>query len=256
MKAKSAQKKVTAIIPARYGSSRFAGKPLADVWGKPLIFYCHQAIARSNRIDRIIVATDDKRILRSVEAFGGSAILTSSHLKTGTDRLAEVVEKLEGEIFVNVQGDEILLQSDFLDPLIEDFMENSAIQMATYKREILSWTDLYNPNIVKVVTDQEGYALYFSRAPIPFLRDKEEGQSIPGKSYFRHFGVYIYRRDLLRNFLSWGESPLEHIEKLEQLRAMEHGIRILVKETKGDSLRVDTPEDLEEVKKIIKRGHG
>lgn len=248
--------KVTVIIPARYGSSRFSGKPLAEVCGKPLIYHCYQSIARSKRIDRVIVATDDLRIQKSVEAFGGNAILTSTNLKTGTDRLSQVVASLDGEIFINVQGDEILLQSDFLDPLIDLFIKNTAIQMATYKREITSWKDLNNPNIVKVVTDLEGYALYFSRAPIPFLRDRSENQPFPGKSYFRHFGIYIYRKELLKRYSTWEESLLEQFEKLEQLRAMEHGVRIFVKETTGDSLRVDTPEDLEEVKKIIKGNHG
>lgn len=249
-------KKVTVIIPARYQSTRFPGKPLAEVKGRPLIYYSYQSITRSKWIDQVIVATDDRRIKEAVEAFGGKAVMTSNQLKTGTDRIAEVAEKLEGEIFVNVQGDEILLQPDFLDSLIEYFVQNSSLQMATYKREIKTWEELYNPNVVKVVSDLEGYALYFSRAPIPFLRDKKEGKPIPQKSYFRHFGIYIYRKGLLNSFSNWEESSLEQFEKLEQLRAMEHGIKIWVKETTGDSLRVDTPEDLQNVKNYIERANG
>lgn len=249
-------KKVTVIIPARYQSTRFPGKPLAEVKGRPLIYYSYHSISRSKWIEQVIVATDDRRIKEAVESFGGKVVMTSNQLKTGTDRIAEVAEKLEGDIFVNVQGDEILLQSDFLDSLIESFVQNPSLQMGTYKREITSWEDLYNPNVVKVVSDHDGYALYFSRAPIPYLRDKNEGMPIPRNCYFRHFGIYIYRRRLLNDFLSWEESFLERFEKLEQLRAMEHGIKIWVMETAGDSLRVDAPEDLEQVKKYIERSNG
>ncbi|MFI5304537.1 MAG: 3-deoxy-manno-octulosonate cytidylyltransferase, partial [Nitrospiria bacterium] len=213
-------------------------------------------ISKSKWINQVIVATDDVRIKERVEAFGGKAVLSSENPRTGTDRLAEVVADLEGEIFVNVQGDEILLQPHFLDSLIESFIHDPSIQMGTYKKEITTWEDLYNPNIVKVVSDQSGYALYFSRAPIPYPRDKKEGQPFPGKSYFRHFGIYIYRKKLLQLFSKWAESTLEKLEKLEQLRAMEHGIRIFVKETSDDSLRVDAPEDLVQVQNYIKRAHG
>lgn len=256
MTEQSHQDKVTVIIPARYQSTRFPGKALAQVCGRPLIYYSYQAITHSKWIDQVVVATDDTRIKEQVERFGGKAILTSGNLKTGTDRLAEVIEKLEGEVFVNVQGDEVLLQPNFLDSLIQSFVQDPNLQMATYKREITSWEELNNPNVVKVVSDLEGYALYFSRAPIPFIRDRKEGQAIPRRRYFRHFGIYIYRKAFLRRFSTWPESSLEQLEKLEQLRAMEHGVRIWVKETTDDSLRVDTPDDLDLVKKYIMRTHG
>ncbi len=252
----SGKKRATVIIPARYQSTRFSGKPLVEIEGKPLIYHCVRSVTPSDWIREVIVATDDPRIKAAVEQFGGKAVLTTEGAKTGTDRLAEVVEKMEGDVFVNLQGDEILLQPNFLDPLIEDFMNNPASRMATYKKEITDPEDLNNPNIVKVVTDQEGDALYFSRAPIPFLRDKNSSQPFPPKTYYRHFGIYIYRKELLQEFSRWPESSLERIEKLEQLRAMEHGVRIRVIETPYDSLRIDVPEDLNKIKLSIKRPHG
>ncbi|MHB8483305.1 MAG: 3-deoxy-manno-octulosonate cytidylyltransferase [Nitrospiria bacterium] len=248
--------KATVIIPSRFQSTRFPGKPLAEIDGKPLIYHCFHSITRSDWVKEVVVATDDPRIQAAVEEFGGKAVMTSSTPKTGTDRLAEAVEKMEGEVFVNVQGDEILLQPNFLDSLIESFAQNQAIQMATCKKEITDWEDLNNPNIVKVVCDREGVALYFSRSPIPFVRDRKPGQPVPIKTFFRHFGIYIYRKNFLRQFSQWPESFLENLEKLEQLRAMERGIKIWVKETTYDSLRIDIPEDLNRVKEFLERSHG
>ena len=242
----------TVIIPARFQSTRFPGKPLAEIEGKPLIYHCYQSITRSQWIKEVIVATDDLKIKRVVEQFGGKAVLTSFAPKTGTDRLAEVVEKMEGELFVNVQGDEILLQANFLDSLIESFSKNRALQMATYKKEIKEWEEVNNPNIVKVVCDREGFALYFSRSPVPFFRDRKPDQPVPSKTFFRHFGIYIYRKQFLQRYSQWPESSLENFEKLEQLRAMEHGVKIWVKETSDDSLRVDVPEDLDRVKEVLR----
>ena len=252
----SEKDKATVIIPARFQSTRFPGKPLAEIDGRPLIYHCYHSVSRSDWIKEVIVATDDPRIKTAVETFGGKAVLTSSNPKTGTDRLAEAVEKLEGEIFVNLQGDEILLQPYFLDSLVESFAQKPEVQMATYKKEITDWEDLNNPNIVKVVCDRDGVALYFSRSPIPFVRDRKAEGPVPGKTFFRHFGIYIYRKALLRQFSQWPESFLENLEKLEQLRAMERGVKIWVKETTNDSLRVDAPEDLNRVKDYLERTHG
>ncbi|HXN06299.1 MAG TPA: 3-deoxy-manno-octulosonate cytidylyltransferase [Nitrospiria bacterium] len=246
----------TVIIPARYHSTRLPGKPLLDVNGHSLIYHSYRSITPSPWIRDVVVATDDQRIKDVVEGFGGRAVMTSAEPKTGTDRIAETVEQLEGEVFVNVQGDEILLNKNFLDPLIEAFSERPEIQMGTLKRELTDWNDIRNPNIVKVVSDISGHALYFSRSPIPYHRDLPASAPVPSGAYYRHFGVYIYRRPFLREYHQWPESSLESIEKLEQLRAMERGVKIWVMETKGDSLRVDTKEDLESVKNHLAGKHG
>ena len=234
---------VTVVIPARYGSTRFPGKPLAMLGPKPMIQHVYEQAAACRLVSDVLVATDHKRIKEAVEAFGGQAVMTSGAYRTGTDRVAEVSRLVRGDFFVNLQGDEIPLQPELLADLIEPFLASGA-EMGTLKRAIDSTEDLHNPSVVKVVTDHQGNALYFSRAPIPVVRDDAGHVAVVGLHYI-HLGLYIYRRDILLKIEALPSGRLEEAESLEQLRALEHGISIKVWETKRASLRVDRPEDVE-----------
>jgi len=233
---------VTVVIPARFGSSRFPGKPLADVGGKPLIQRVYECVSAASGISDTLVATDDRRIVDAVKQFGGSAILMDGAFRTGTDRVAAVAARRPGQIFVNLQGDEIMLHPGLLTDLIQAFLASDA-PMGTLKRRLTSAAEVLNPAVVKVVTGVNGDALYFSRAPIPHLRDVPTGDISTGL-YYIHLGIYIYRREALLRFADLPAGRLEEAEKLEQLRALEHGIPIRVWETEHPSLRVDAPEDL------------
>jgi 3-deoxy-manno-octulosonate cytidylyltransferase (CMP-KDO synthetase) len=259
---KKDQTKISAVIPARYGSTRFEGKPLADILGKPMIQYVYEGVRRSKLIDEVIVATDDQRILEAVQAFGGEAIMTSPTHVTGTDRVAEVVRKLKSEIIVNVQGDEPLIHGKFIDKAIRSLLVDDDLQMSTLMTRIEEVRDWLNPHIVKVVVDQKNFALYFSRSPIPFPRDLQIGrlESNPfgtnrplPKRVFKHIGVYVFRRKFLLAFSKMKVTPLEKLEKLEQLRALENGYRIRVTPVDYEPLSVDTPEDLQKVIAYLSR---
>jgi 3-deoxy-manno-octulosonate cytidylyltransferase (CMP-KDO synthetase) len=250
------QPKISAVIPARYGSTRFEGKPLADILGKPLIQYVYEGVRQSKLIDEVIVATDDQRILEAVKAFGGKAIMTSPTHFTGTDRVGEVARKLKSEIIVNVQGDEPLIKGSFIDKAIRPLLTDDNLQISTLMTRIEEVRVWLNPHIVKVVVDQKNFALYFSRSPIPFPRDLQIGrlQSNPfgtdrplPKRVFKHIGVYVLRRHFLLHFTKMKPTPLEKLEKLEQLRALENGYRIKVTPVNYEPLSVDTPEDLQKV---------
>ena len=234
---------VMVVIPARYGSSRFPGKPLVMLGRKPMIQHVYEQAAACRVVADVLVATDDERIKQAVEGFGGRAVMVAGDYRTGTDRVAGVARMFDGDYFVNLQGDEIPLQPDLLTDLIEPFIE-SGIGMGTLKRMIDSTEDVHNPSVVKVVTDQLANALYFSRAPIPLVRDDASRRGVAGLHYI-HLGLYMYRRDTLLKLASLPTGRLEDAEKLEQLRALEHGIPIRVWETNHASLRVDTPEDVE-----------
>jgi 3-deoxy-manno-octulosonate cytidylyltransferase (CMP-KDO synthetase) len=231
------------VIPARYGSSRFPGKPLVMLGRKPMIQHVYEQAAACRVVADVLVATDDERIKQVVEGFGGRAVMVAGDYRTGTDRVAGVARMFDGDYFVNLQGDEIPLQPDLLTDLIEPFIE-SGIGMGTLKRMIDSTEDVHNPSVVKVVTDQLANALYFSRAPIPLVRDDASRRGVAGLHYI-HLGLYMYRRDTLLKLASLPTGRLEDAEKLEQLRALEHGIPIRVWETNHASLRVDMPEDVE-----------
>ena len=237
---------VVAIIPARYQSSRLPGKALADIGGKPMIEHVYRRTAAATSITSVIVATDDERILEAVRGFGGVACMTSPDHRSGTDRLAEVAAELTCDIVVNVQGDEPLIEPVMIDEAIEPLLEDPMVVMSTLRRRIEDPADIQNPNVTKVVVDREGYALYFSRAPIPYVRDA----AYTARAW-RHVGLYVYRRDCLLQLAGLPASELERAESLEQLRALEHGIRILAVETERDSIGVDTPEDLERVRRLI-----
>lgn len=239
---------VVAIIPARYESSRFPGKPLADIGGRTMIEHVYRRTSAARSVGVVIVATDDERICDAVEAFGGRAQLTSPKHLSGTDRLAEIAATLTCDVVVNVQGDEPLIEPSMIDDAIAPFRTDRELQMTTPRRRIEDRGELENPNVTKVVVDREGYALYFSRAPIPFTRE-----GCPPAPAWRHIGLYAYRRECLMRITSLPATAMEQAEALEQLRALEHGIRIKTIETVHDSVGVDTPEDLARVRQLVQR---
>jgi 3-deoxy-manno-octulosonate cytidylyltransferase (CMP-KDO synthetase) len=251
---------VIVVIPARYGSSRFPGKPLVMLGRKPMIQHVYEQAAACRAVTEVLVATDDERIKQAVEGFGGRARMVVGDYRTGTDRVAGVARISGGDYFMNLQGDEIPLEPDLLTDLIEPFIK-SGTGMGTLKRTIESTEEVHNPSVVKVVTDDLGNALYFSRAPIPLVRDDASRRAVGGLHYI-HLGLYMYGRDTLLKLASLPTGRLEDAEKLEQLRALEHGIPIRVWETTHASLRVDTPEDVESVAEklqqcdVIKRESG
>ena len=246
-----ARQPVSVVIPARFGSSRFPGKPLAKLLGKPLIQHVYERARASSAADQVLVATDDPRIEEAVKGFGGQVVMTASALRTGTDRVAAVARQWPGTVFVNLQGDEILLHPDLLSDLTIPFLRSGAA-MGTLRRRLASSEELRNPGVVKVVTDREGRALYFSRAPIPYLRDQAAGTVAAGL-HSVHLGIYIYTRETLDRLATLPTGPLEEAEKLEQLRALEHGICLRVWETVHPTLRIDTPTDLEEAAARLQR---
>ncbi|MCP9455504.1 MAG: 3-deoxy-manno-octulosonate cytidylyltransferase [Nitrospira sp.] len=232
---------VTVVIPARYGSSRFPGKPLVMLNGKPLVQHVYEQAVACERVSNVMVATDDERIKQTVEGFKGRVVMMKGEYRTGTDRVAAVARMFAGHLFVNLQGDEIPLTPKLLNDLIDPFVRSDA-EMGTLKRVIDTTEDLHNPAVVKVVTDVRGDALYFSRAPIPLVRDDVDHRAVGGLHYV-HVGLYMYTREILLKLASLPTGVLEEAEKLEQLRALEHGIRIKVWETQHASLRVDRPDD-------------
>ncbi|HIJ94903.1 MAG TPA: 3-deoxy-manno-octulosonate cytidylyltransferase [Desulfuromonadales bacterium] len=241
--------KITAVIPARYASTRFPGKALAEIDGRPMIQHVYERTAQSRLVTRTIVATDDKRIADAVTQTGGEAVMTSVNHETGTDRLAEVAAGLDADIIVNVQGDEPLIDPAMIDAAILPFLEEPCLRMGTLKTRIKCLHDFLSPNVVKVVTDNFGNALYFSRSPLPFFRDKwkdlKDESFCSGKLLcYKHVGLYVYRRDFLLSYAVMPPTFLEISEKLEQLRALENGISIRVVETEFESIGVDTPDDL------------
>jgi len=256
-------KKVLAVIPARYHSSRFPGKPLADIMGKPMIQWVYERASQCEEIDELIVATDDERIYQAVSSFGGKVMMTDRNHKSGTDRVREVAEKRDDmEIVANIQGDEPLISKEAITEAISALEEEKEAVVATLKRRIKRPEDIFNPNIVKVVTDDSGYALYFSRAPIPHPKRAPLGKEREWllahteflRNYFRHIGLYVFRREFLLIYSTLKQTPLELIEGLEQLRILEYGYRIKVALTSYPSYEVNTKEDLEQVREIIRKG--
>jgi len=238
---------IVAIIPARYASTRLPGKALVDLDGRPMIEHVYRRVSASKILSDVIVATDDLRIATRVNDFGGKVRLTKATHETGTDRLAEVAASLDCDVVVNVQGDEPLIDPRAVDELVAPFVSDRSLQMTTLFRRIQDAAELNNPNITKVVIDRGGFALYFSRAPIPYVRDPRGGWP----PLYRHIGLYAYRRSALLVLASLEPTPLERAEALEQLRALEHGIRIKAVETRHESFEVNTPEDLEQVRRLL-----
>ncbi len=249
--------KITAIIPARYASTRFEGKALADIMGKPMVQRVYERVARASLVSEVIVATDDERIAAAVRAFGGRAEMTDTGHETGTDRLAEVAARVDSDVIINVQGDEPLIEPGMIDEAVRPLADDPAVTMATLKSRIKTLHDFLSPNVVKVVTDWEGNALYFSRSPLPNFRDKwndlKDEAFASGKLLcYKHVGLYVYRRDFLLQYAQMSPTYLELAEKLEQLRALENGHRIRVVETEHESVGVDTPCDLDKVLERLK----
>ena len=235
------------VIPARYASTRLPGKPLKDIAGAPMICRVYDRAAKALRTEKTIVATDDKRIWGVVEQHGGAAIMTREDHPTGTDRLAEVAEKYQDvDLIINVQGDEPLIEPALIDELAAAFDGDADLQMATVCTEITDEAEQQNPNNVKVVMDKQGYALYFSRSLLPYPRHA-------GTPVYKHIGIYAYKRDFLLAYAKMAETPLEHAERLEQLRALENGYRIKVIKTPYRFVGVDTAEDLEKVNAIYRQ---
>lgn len=230
------------IIPARYQSTRFPGKALAPLRGKPIIQHVYEKSRGSRLASEVMVATDSDKILRTVESFGGRAVMTSPEHASGTDRAAEVAASLEYDIIVNVQGDEPLIRAEMIDAVIE-LLGDERASLGTLARPAKNPLDIENPNVVKVVFDREGFALYFSRAPIPYRRGRG--------TVYQHTGIYSYRREALMKLTSLEPTALERTEGLEQLRALENGMRIKVGETEFETIGVDTPEDLEKAEKWL-----
>lgn len=243
--------KVMGVIPARYHSTRLEGKPLADIHGRPMIRWVYENVKKAENLDDVLVATDDTRIFEAVEGFGGKAVMTARGHTTGTDRIAEVVENLGVEIVINIQGDEPFITPTMIDEVAAPLLADRDIPMSTLMHEIAE-TESGNPNTVKVVADALGFALYFSRSPIPYPRNRGE------HPVFGHIGIYGYRRDFLLKLTRMAPTPLEKTESLEQLRVIENGFKIkVVRTTTTDyiPLSVDTGEDLERARKLLGAGN-
>ena len=245
--------RVAAIIPARYASTRLPGKPLADIVGKPMVRRVYERAKMARLVDEVWVATDDQRVYDAVHEFGGNVLMTSPDHPSGTDRLAEAAGIIQADIYVNVQGDEPLIPPELIDAAVEPLISEPSLNMATAAREITSLDEIADPSVVKVVLDEGGYAMHFSRSPIPFHRDIWAGGSIIGGNCLKHIGLYVYRRDFLLKYAKIPPTALEQTEKLEQLRALGHGERIKVIITELESIRVDTPEDLDRVIRLIQK---
>lgn len=234
------------VIPARYSSTRFEGKVIADLLGKPVVQHVWEQAKKCKSLNDLIVATDDQRVVDVVEAFGGKVMLTSVDQPSGTDRLAEVVNPMDVKIVINIQGDEPLVQPAMIDELVRALSEDETICMATIIKRINKKDELIDPNIVKVVIDRFRNALYFSRSPIPF----EKGE--PAKLFYKHMGLYAYTKDFLFTFTHLPKSNLETAESLEQLRALENNYKIKTIETEFDTVGIDTPEDLKRAERVLR----
>jgi 3-deoxy-manno-octulosonate cytidylyltransferase (CMP-KDO synthetase) len=237
--------RILGVIPARFASSRFPGKALARIAGKPMIQHVFERASRSRYLSSLTIATDDERIASAARQFGAPVRMTRPDHPSGTDRVAEVVSADSAEFAVNIQGDEPLIDPDAIDAAILAIVGDPTVSMGTLMKKIQNPAEIANPNVVKVVTDLQGRALYFSRLPVPFVRDEQAGAARVTR--FKHIGLYVYRRELLLKYSDLPVGPLEQSERLEQLRALENGHSIRVVETEYDSLGVDTPEDLERV---------
>jgi len=241
---------IVGIIPARYGSTRLPGKPLADLGGKPLVQHVYERTHQA--LEYVVVATDDQRVVDAVEAFGGRAVMTRSDHRCGTERVAEVAATLDAKIIVNVQGDEPFIDPLMIEEAVSPLLADPEMVVSTLSRAILSEEDLKNPGVVKVVTDQHGNALFFSRSLIPYPRHREFCQ------WREHVGLYVYLKAFLLEYVQWPPTPLEQAESLEQLRILEHGVPIRVIETERGrgAPCVDTPKDLARANEYLERFYG
>ncbi len=242
---------VIAIIPARYKSNRFEGKPLAKISDKPMIQHVVERAQKVKLLSRVVVATDDNRIGECVASFGGEFVMTRDDHVSGTDRLAEAAEKIgisEHDVVVNIQGDQPLFPNEVVEQVARPLLDDPALPMSTLIYKIVREEEIHDPNHVKTVFDRDDYALYFSRSPIPFQRNPEDTET---PTYYKHLGFYAYRKGFLLSFVALPEGEWERFEKLEQLRALEYGYKIKVTLTEHDSIEVDTPDDLSRVESLL-----
>ena len=244
------KEKVTVIIPARYGSKRLPGKPLIMLANKPLVLHVVDRAREISAVDKVIVATDDERILKAVQQEGETAVMTPENLKSGTDRVGWVARELDSDIIVNLQGDEPLIEAEAVETAIQTLVEDKTVSVATLGYPITKEKVWQDPNVVKVITDDDYRALYFSRHPIPYFRNSTFK---PLPYLFQHLGVYIFRRDFLLSYITWDRSPLEDAEKLEQLRILSKGHSIKIIQSRHASFGVDSPEDVERVALMLKQ---
>ena len=242
--------KVVVVIPARYGSIRLPGKPLVLLAGKPMIQRVYERAKMAERADRVIVATDDERIVKAVEGFGGEARMTRTEHRTGTERVAEVAAHEQGEVFVNVQGDEPLLDPNAIDVAVNSMLEEPQASIGTVATPIKTPGDIMDPNVVKAVLDFDGNAIYFSRAPIPWVRDTASKIQV---RHLKHLGLYVFQREALLEYPTLPQGELERIEQLEQLRWLENGWKIRVAEVEHDAVSVDVAEDVARVEKLLQK---
>lgn len=251
------------VIPARYGSSRLPGKMLADLQGRPLLFHVFRRASRAHRLKQVLIATDDVRIADAAREFGAEVVMTRTDHRSGTDRIAEAVRNLSADVVVNIQGDEPLIDAHAIDQAVDLLDRNPDAEMSTLQSPILDPAELWNPNVVKVVTDQNGYALYFSRGPVPYPRVKDMPRADLKevlvkkpellKVFHRHLGLYAYRRDFLMEITRRPPSPLELLEDLEQMRALEFGAKIKIGLSHAVMTGIDTPEDLERIRRAVEK---
>lgn len=241
---------VIVVIPARYGSSRLPGKPLVSLAGRPMIQRVYERAKLAKHTGRVIVATDDDRIVKAVQEFGGEARMTRPDHRTGTERVAEVAAHERGDIFVNVQGDEPLLDPAAVDTAVHALLEEPQVAIATVATPIKTPGDIMDPNVCKVVLDFDENALYFSRAPIPWVRDT--GNHVQAR-HLKHLGLYVFRRDTLLEYPTLPQGNLERLEQLEQLRWLENGWKIRIAEVEYDAISVDVPEDVARVEKLLQK---
>ena len=242
--------KVIVVIPSRYASTRLPGKPLAQLAGKPMVQHVYERAKQAQTVHRVIVATDDQRIVEAVKAFGGEARMTRTDHRTGTERIAEVAVQEPGDVFVNVQGDEPLIDPVAIDTAVGALLEEPQAQIATVATPIRHAGDIMDPNVVKTVLDFDGNALYFSRAPIPWIRDTQQKLHV---KYWKHLGLYVFQREALLEYTTLPQGELERIEQLEQLRWLENGWKIRVAEVAHDAVSVDVPEDVPRVEKLMQK---
>ncbi len=250
MPLRSDEMNVVAVIPARYGSTRFPGKALAPIAGKPMVQHVFERARAASQVSRVLVATDDERIMQAVAAFAGEAMMTRAEHRSGTERVAEVAAHVEAEIYVNVQGDEPLIEPAAIDALVAAIAEDESVKVATLCVPITAPSDIMDPNVVKVVVDFQGDALYFSRAPMPWVRDSKQ---VVASQHKKHLGLYAFRREALLEFPTLPPGELEKLEQLEQLRLLENGYKIRVVETEHNSIGVDVPADVARVEELLSK---
>lgn len=246
---------IVGIIPARFASTRLMGKPLADIGGKPMIQHTYNSAKKSKLLDKVIIAVDDEKVLQVVKSFGAEAYMTPKDCASGSDRIAFVAEKIpDAEIIVNIQGDEPFIKGKMIDQAIEPLWIDNKVSLSTLARRITNVEEMKSPAVVKVVFDYHNYAMYFSRSPIPFVRDARTNlEKVQSADIYKHIGLYVYRRETLLKFTKLKPTDLEQIEKLEQLRFLENGFKMKIVVTEFDSLSVDTPRDLELARRFLDR---